>query len=52
MYEYLARVISETRTEARRHRIELSIGLELPDRDRAAIYGWPDRYVKEVKDAK
>lgn len=32
------------------YRIELPVGLELSDGDRAAIYGWPDRYVEEAVD--
>lgn len=28
-------------------RVEMPIGLELSDGDRAAIYGWPDIYAKE-----
>ena len=32
------------------YRIELPIGLELSDGDRAAIYGWPDKYTDEVRE--
>ena len=30
------------------YRVELPIGLELSDGDRAMIYGWPDKYTSEV----
>ena len=27
---------------------QLPVGLELSDGDRAALYGWPDKFVQEV----
>ena len=29
----------------------LPVGLELSDGDRAALYGWPDKFVNEVLNA-
>lgn len=47
IFEWLAGLLVERK---RSYRLELPIGLEVSDGDRAAIYGWPDKYTDEVQE--
>ena len=46
------RLIEKMKGKPKVYRIELPIGNQLSDGDRAAIYGWPDYLVSDVKDEK
>ena len=41
----LKRIIERFSNKRKVYKIELPIGLEISDGDRAAIYGWPDSYI-------
>ena len=44
------RLIEKMKGKPKVYRIELPIGDELSDGDRAAIYGWPDFLVRDFAD--
>ena len=44
------RLIEKWKGKPKVYRIELPIGDELSDGDRAAIYGWPDFLVRDFAD--
>ena len=43
-------LIAGIKGERKIYRIELPIGDEVSDGDRAAIYGWPDKHTDEVRE--
>ncbi len=43
------KLIEKIKGKPKVYRIELSIGNQLSDGDRAAIYGWPDYLVRDVE---
>ena len=48
--DLLHKLIAAVKGEPKVYRIELPIGNELSDGDRAMIYGWPDEYVRDANE--
>ena len=44
------KLIEKIKGKPKVYRIELPIGNQLSDGDRAAIYGWPDYFVRDIED--
>ena len=44
----LRKIIAAFFTRKKAYRLELPIGLELSDGDRANLYGWPDLFIQDV----
>ena len=44
----LTRILSALAGRKKGYKLELPVGFELSDGDRARIYGWPDKFVEEI----
>ena len=44
----LPRILTALTGRKKSYKLDMPVGLELSDGDRARIYGWPDNFVKEV----